>query len=93
MVRQAGFFDVEERLRELSAKGDHLERITAPVLLVAGDGDGVAPPELNRRNVARIDRATFVEVPECGHILPWERPEALLQAVRSFVLENVRMHA
>ena len=27
MVRQPGFFDVEERLRELSAKGDDLERI------------------------------------------------------------------
>jgi hypothetical protein len=29
MVRHAGFFDVEERLRELSAKGDDLERIVA----------------------------------------------------------------
>ena len=27
MGRQSGFFDVEERLRELSAKGDDLERI------------------------------------------------------------------
>jgi IS5 family transposase len=31
MVRQAGFFDVEDRLRELSAKGDDLERIAALV--------------------------------------------------------------
>ncbi|MBM3336843.1 MAG: IS5/IS1182 family transposase, partial [Betaproteobacteria bacterium] len=31
MVRQAGFFDVDERLRELSAKGDDLERIAALV--------------------------------------------------------------
>jgi len=31
MVRQAGFFDVEERLRELSAKGGDLERIAALV--------------------------------------------------------------
>ena len=31
MVRQAGFFDVEERLRDLSAKGDDLERIAALV--------------------------------------------------------------
>jgi hypothetical protein len=27
MVRQPGLFDVEERLRELSAKGDDLERL------------------------------------------------------------------
>ena len=31
MVRQAGFFDVEERLLKLSAKGDDLERIAALV--------------------------------------------------------------
>jgi len=31
MVRQAGFFDVDDRLRELSAKGDDLERIAALV--------------------------------------------------------------
>lgn len=73
--------------------GGHLERITAPVLFLAGDRDGVTPPEVNRRNAGRIERASFVEVPDCGHILPWERPEVLLQAVRSFVLENVRTHA
>lgn len=73
--------------------GGHLEQITAPVLLLAGDSDGVAPPELNRRNAGRIERASFIEVPDCGHILPWERPEALLEALRSFVLESIRMHA
>ncbi len=31
MARQAGFFDVADRLRELSAKGDDLERIAALV--------------------------------------------------------------
>jgi hypothetical protein len=31
MRGQAGFFDVEERLRELSAKGDSLERLNAVV--------------------------------------------------------------
>ena len=31
MRGQAGFFDVEERLKELSAKGDALERLTAVV--------------------------------------------------------------
>ena len=31
MAGQPGFFDVEERLRELSAKGDALERLSAVV--------------------------------------------------------------
>ena len=31
MRGQAGFFDVDERLRQLSAKGDSLERLNAVV--------------------------------------------------------------
>jgi hypothetical protein len=31
MRGQAGFFDVDERLKELSAKGDQLERLSAIV--------------------------------------------------------------
>ncbi len=31
MARQTGFFDVEDRLRELSAKGDALERLSTVV--------------------------------------------------------------
>ena len=31
MRGQAGFFDVDERLKQLSAKGDNLERLSAMV--------------------------------------------------------------
>jgi hypothetical protein len=31
MRGQAGFFDVDERLRQLSAKGDSLERLNAVI--------------------------------------------------------------
>ena len=31
MRGQAGFFDLDERLKELSAKGDHLERLNTIV--------------------------------------------------------------
>ena len=73
--------------------GDHLSRITVPVLLVAGDRDGVAPPELNRRNAERIPAGTFVEIPDCGHIVPWEKPEALLEAARPFLAGAARVPA
>jgi 3-oxoadipate enol-lactonase len=66
-----------------------LPRIQAPVLLVAGDRDGVAPPAANREAAARIPDARFVEVADCGHILPWEQPEALLDAVRPFLRDAV----
>ena len=73
--------------------GDHLSRIAAPVLLLAGDRDGVAPPELNRRNAERIPTPTFVEIPDCGHIVPWEKPEALLEAARPFLAGSARVPA
>lgn len=50
MVRQPGFFDVEERLRELSAKGDDLERLNELVEFEA------FRPELERA-VPRLERA------------------------------------
>jgi IS5 family transposase len=50
MARQAGLFDIEERLRELSAKGDDLERINALVDFEA------FRPELERA-VPQSDRA------------------------------------
>jgi pimeloyl-ACP methyl ester carboxylesterase len=73
--------------------GDHLSRIAAPVLLVAGDLDGVAPTDLNRRNAERIPKGTFVEIPDCGHIVTWEKPEALLEAARPFLSGAVRLSA
>ena len=50
MGRQAGLFDIEERLRELSAKGDDLERIDGLVDFEA------FRPDLERA-VPRSDRA------------------------------------
>ena len=70
--------------------GDHLPRIAAPVLLVGGDLDGVAPPDVNRRNAERIPNGTFVEIPDCGHIVTWEKPEALLEAARPFLAGAAR---
>jgi hypothetical protein len=40
---QAGFFDVDERLKELSAKGDSLERLNAVVELVRASENGWNP--------------------------------------------------
>jgi hypothetical protein len=50
MVRQAGFFDLEERLTFLAAKGDGLERLSAVV-----DFE-LFRPELERA-VPRADRS------------------------------------
>ena len=57
------------------------------------DRDGVAPPDANRRNAERIPTGSCVEFADCGHIVPWEKPEALLESVRSFLLGAARVPA
>ncbi len=65
-----------------------LERITAPVLLVTGDEDAVAPPAAVRALADRLHgaRATRVVVlPRCGHWTPVERPEECQRELRDFL--------
>ena len=58
MRGQAGFFDVDERLKELSAKGDDLERLSAIVDFEAFRldekwADGAKVPEREREASTR----------------------------------------
>jgi transposase, IS5 family len=90
MGRQAGLFDVEERLRELSAKGDDLERVNALVDFEA------FRPELERA-VPRADRSKGGRPPydhvlmfrmlilQASHSLSDERTEYLVKDRLSFM--------
>lgn len=65
-----------------------LERITAPVLLVTGDEDAVAPPAAVRALAERLHGAPAVRVvvlPRCGHWTPIERPEECQRELRDFL--------
>jgi pimeloyl-ACP methyl ester carboxylesterase len=64
---------------------DLLGRIEAPVLLLAGELDAVAPREAQERAAAAIARAERVEIPDCAHIVPWEKPERLRDEVMRFL--------
>jgi 3-oxoadipate enol-lactonase len=64
-----------EALAETEAAA--VERITAPVLLVTGDEDGVAPPSAVRAMAHKLHaspNARVVILPRCGHWTPIERP-------------------
>ena len=70
------------------AQAAAVERIEAPVLLVTGDEDGVAPPQAVRAMADRLHgaRSTRVVVlPRCGHWTPVERPEECQRELRDFL--------
>ena len=71
-----------------------LGRVTAPVLLVAGDHDGVVPAATGDEIEAALPNvARRVTVEDCGHNLTVERPEVLVEEVRSFLQGRVEAPA
>ena len=75
------------------AQAAAVERITAPVLLVTGDEDGVAPPQTVRAMVERMHGARntrVVVLPRCGHWTPVERPDECQRELREFLAATAR---
>jgi 3-oxoadipate enol-lactonase len=75
------------------AQAAALERIEAPVLLVTGDEDGVAPPQSVRAMGDRLHNAASKRVEvlsRCGHWTPVERPEECQRALSDFLAANAR---
>jgi pimeloyl-ACP methyl ester carboxylesterase len=68
--------------------GDALARVGCPAVLLAGEHD-IVPPAAVRAAAAHIPRGAFVEVPEAGHWLPRDAPEA----VAAHLLELITMSA
>jgi pimeloyl-ACP methyl ester carboxylesterase len=64
-----------------------------PVLLVTGDEDGVAPPQVVRALTERFHNATSARVvvlPRCGHWTPIERHEECARELRDFLSAQAR---
>ena len=75
------------------AQAAAVDRIEAPVLLVTGDEDGVAPPQAVRAMADKLHAARSTRVvvlPRCGHWTPVERPEECQRELREFLATNAR---
>jgi pimeloyl-ACP methyl ester carboxylesterase len=62
-----------------------LPAIKCPTLVLVGDGDELTPPALAQELAAGIPGARLVTVPDCGHLSTMERPEAVNQALTSWI--------
>jgi 3-oxoadipate enol-lactonase len=67
---------------------ERFAQVAAPVLLVCGELDQASPPAMNEANAARLPNARLVQLEDCAHIVPWEKPAQLLDAVRGFLGET-----
>ncbi|MDP9044262.1 MAG: alpha/beta hydrolase, partial [Pseudomonadota bacterium] len=75
------------------ARAAAVERIEAPVLLVTGDEDGVAPPQAVRAMADKLHAAKSTKVvvlSRCGHWTPVERPDECQRELGEFLAANSR---
>jgi pimeloyl-ACP methyl ester carboxylesterase len=58
-----------------------LSRISTPTLVLWGAHDGIMPPAFAHKYVAAITSAKLEILEDCGHMVPFENPEALCRSV------------
>ncbi len=65
-----------------------LPRVTAPTLCLWGASDRVVPPEYGEKYAKLIPGAELRVLPECGHLLPFEKSAEFVAAVNGFLGER-----
>ena len=64
----------------------YLKDIRCPALVLVGDSDQLTPPERASEIADGIPGARLVVVPQCGHLSTLERPQAVTDALRAWLL-------
>jgi pimeloyl-ACP methyl ester carboxylesterase len=64
---------------------DELAGLKVPVMIVWGEHDHFLPVSHGRQAAALVPRAHFRIIPDAGHSPNWEKPEAVLACITSFL--------
>jgi pimeloyl-ACP methyl ester carboxylesterase len=75
------------RRSEAAGLWDQLPGITCPVLIVRGADSDVFSPELAARTAGAFDDARLVTIPDAGHTVQGDNPDALANALSDFIDE------
>jgi pimeloyl-ACP methyl ester carboxylesterase len=67
--------------------GEAAARVTVPVLMIAGEGDRIAPLSGQQTTVRLFPDARLVVLPTVGHLIHYEAAEGAAAAIRAFLEE------
>jgi pimeloyl-ACP methyl ester carboxylesterase len=81
-ARQPGATEQPLRTPNTFAK---LETIDTPTLVIAADADLLAPPALMHLWAEHVKNHEWAIVPDAGHAIAWEQPDAFNEKVIAFV--------
>jgi pimeloyl-ACP methyl ester carboxylesterase len=59
-------------------------KITCPTLVMVGANDVMTPPKIGQNLAQAIPGSRYVALPECGHMLFSESPDAMLDGLKAF---------
>ena len=62
-----------------------LSRLTLPTLVLVGREDELTPPSESERMAQALPNSRYVEIPNAGHLAPLENPQAVNEALLSFL--------
>ena len=74
-----------ERTRDIPNLWPDLARVTRPTLIVRGAESDVLSPEIAKRMLETLKDGRLVEIPDAGHTVSGDQPEAFIKAVRTFL--------
>ena len=80
MVMRAGATGLIRQNRAAMARADlrpSLPAVACPTLVIGGLVDQLTPPDCAREIAAAIPGAQLHLLPDCGHMLTWEQPQAV----------------
>ncbi len=60
-------------------------KLGIPTLVIWAQDDLALPPENTAALPDHVEDLTLVEVPNCGHFVPWEKPDAVNAAMEEFL--------
>jgi pimeloyl-ACP methyl ester carboxylesterase len=62
-----------------------VRKVLCPTVLIRGAESQYVTRDQAARTIGQLHDGRLVQIPESGHGLPWEQPDRLLDAVRSFL--------
>jgi pimeloyl-ACP methyl ester carboxylesterase len=80
MIHRAGAAQLVAQNRAVIGRPDalsHIGRLLCPVLVLCGENDQLTPTDRSRELAAAIPGAELALLPQCGHMLTMEQPEAV----------------
>ena len=75
---------IDKMSEEDALSSEELGRVGVPTALVWGEHDGIFSVEVAEQMAAALPHGTLYRVETAGHIVQWESPRSLVDAVRDF---------